>query len=175
MAYVHPSTSPEDMSKSRAWTGGWLSDPAHLPVSFVYDGKAITGIPDDWNPVMKRTRIEANIIQIAFEGTHAPTGLNLKVECLEYLDFPVVEWTAWLANGSDRPTPLISDFLALDGAFAGRNPILVHCNGDYYSEEDIPLRKPACKLARPYPSPRAEAARAMEPSLTTASCSRAAD
>ena len=134
MTFLAPSTLPEEMAQGRFWTGKFFSEPDSLPVSFVYGGKTIAGIPADWHPGMKRARLDANLIQTTYEGAHPSGGLQLKVECLQYLDFPVVEWTAWLTNTGSGPTGLISDFLALDGAFAGRAPRLVHCNGDYYNE-----------------------------------------
>ncbi len=61
----------------------------------------------------------------------------MRVECLEYRDFPVVEWTAWLTNSGSQPTPLIGDLQALDAEFAGENPVLYHCNGDFYQRDRL--------------------------------------
>lgn len=135
MLDLKPLTTPEDMAKSRSWTAHFTADPAHLPISFLYGGKAIAGIPESWNPVIKKNRMDANILQTTFEGVDGATGLSMKVECLEYRDFPVVEWTAWLSNQGRQATPLISDFLALDGQFDGNAARVVHCNGDFYSPE----------------------------------------
>lgn len=132
---LFPGASPDDMRQSRSWTARFIADPARLPISFLYDGKAIAGIPASWNPVIKKNRIDANILQTTFEGMDDATGLALKVECLEYSDFPVVEWTAWLSNQGGQTTPLISDFLALDGQFDGTSPRVVNCNGDFYNRE----------------------------------------
>ena len=136
------------MERSRKWTSRFLAGPATLPVSFLLDGKAVTGIPADWAPESKRRRIDANIIETIFEGRDAKTGLTLRVECAEYLDYPVVEWVAWFTNTGNQPTPIISDILALDGRFEGSSPVLQHCNGDFYSEQgytprETPLDKDA--------------------------------
>ena len=136
----------KDMERSRAWTSRLLSGPASLPVSFMLDGKAVTGIPAGWGPVSNRRRIDANLIETTFEGRDAKTGLGLRVECVEYLDYPVVEWVAWLTNTGDQPTPIISDIAALDGRFDGASPVLHHNNGDFYSEkgydeQETPLDK----------------------------------
>ncbi|MHB9130017.1 MAG: alpha-galactosidase [Armatimonadota bacterium] len=109
--------------------------PAHVPVSFVFDGRHIAGIPEEWHPTTTRRRIDANMVETVFKGTEKATGLQIRVECIEYADFPVVEWTAWLRNTGEQPSPLISDLQALDGAFAGTGAVLTHCNGDFYSEE----------------------------------------
>ncbi len=143
--HLIPVTKPEDMLKSREWAGRFLSGPADLPVSFMFDGRTIGGIPKDWQPVSTRRRIDANIFETVFEGRDAGTGLNVRVECTEYQDYPVVEWVAWLTNKGNEATPVIRDILAMDGTFNGSSPILYHCNGDFYSEEgytpqETPLR-----------------------------------
>ena len=127
--------SPSDMAQSRLWTADYFSNPNNLPVSFLYSGKRIEGIPESWNPTEQKSRIDANILQTVFAGLDQETGLATKVECLEYRDYPVVEWTAWLANRGDRGTPIVSDFLALDSSFVGKSPMLTHCNGDFYSQD----------------------------------------
>ena len=135
MERMAPRTTPDDMTKGRSWTGHFFSAPENLPVSFLYDGKRVTGIPSGWAPVSQERRIDANIIEAIFEGNDVTTGLNVRVECLKYLDYPVVEWTAWLTNTGSRPTPLIRDILALDAAFEGASAQVYHCNGDFNSEE----------------------------------------
>jgi alpha-galactosidase len=129
-----PITTPEDMRKSHTWVGRWFADAADLPISFVLDGKAIAGIPREWQPVSGWRRIDANIIEAIFEGTDPTTGLQVRVECTEYRDYPVVEWVAWFTNCGHQPTPVICDILAMDGTLEGVSPILYHCNGDFYSE-----------------------------------------
>src|SRR4051794_39155940 len=116
--YTAPSTKPDDMLKSRALTARFFSTAAALPISFVLDGKTISGIPDDWQPTSSRRRIDANIIERVFEGTHPATGLQIRVESAEYLDYPVLEWVAWFTNRGDAPTPIISDVRGIDTTFS---------------------------------------------------------
>lgn len=130
-----PATTPEDMLKSREWVGRYFTSSSDLPISFVFDGEAICGIPEEWNPVSSRRRIDANIFETFFEGSDVGTGLNVRVECTEYQDYPVVEWMAWLVNKGHEPTPVISDILALDKKFSGSSPVVHHYNGDFCSEE----------------------------------------
>lgn len=134
-------TTPQDMRKSRAWTAPLVSAAEHLPVSFLYDGRKIAGIPAHWTPARAERRIDATIVETIFEGHDAQTGLRLRVETLRYLDYPVVEWTAWLTNGGNTPTPIISDLRALDAAFAGASPVLHHCNGDFCGEDGYTPRE----------------------------------
>ncbi len=141
---TRPTPQPADIAASRTWAAVYLSDPAGLPVSFRLDGQPVRGIPATWAPTVARRRIDANIVETTFEGTDPATGLNVRVECTAYQDYPVVEWVAWLSHTGPQATPLISDLLALDGIFAGEGAVLYHCNGDYnsgdgYTPEETPL------------------------------------
>jgi alpha-galactosidase len=123
------------MARGRSWCGHFIAAPEQLPISFHYDGQKVSGIPAAWSPVATTRRIDANILETVFEAHDATTGLQVRAECLAYLDYPVVEWTVWLTNRGDTPTPIISDLRAIDAAFSGTSPVLWHCNGDFYSEE----------------------------------------
>ena len=127
------ATQPEDMQQSRTWLGGKLSAPQSLPFSFIYDGHKITGIPQAWNPFTQTRRIDANLIVSVVTGKDPVTGLIVRAELTQYLDYPVAEWVVWLMNYSSQPSALIQDLLVLDGVFEGASPVLDHSNGDYYS------------------------------------------
>ena len=140
-------TRREDMEQSRAWTARFLSGPDVVPISFVFDGKLIREIPADWNPSSRKRRVDANLVETVFEGREAQSGLSLRIECLEYADYPVVGWTAWLTNDGKQPTPIISDLLAMDGAFEGTSPSIYHCNGDFASADGYTPRRLLCARA----------------------------
>ncbi|MCL4507354.1 MAG: alpha-galactosidase [Chloroflexi bacterium] len=128
-----PTTTPEDMTMSRAWAARMFADASTLPISFVLSRQAVRGIPAAWQPAMRTRRIDANIFETVFEGADAATGLRVTVECTEYRDYPVMEWVAWFTNTGREPTPIISHICSLDATFKGASPVLYHCNGDYYS------------------------------------------
>lgn len=132
--YSNQGTLLMDMEKNRTLTKRFFQCEATLPISFIYNDKKIRGIPCEWNPVHRKYRIDSNIIQTIYEGNDINTGLNIKVECLEYFDYPVVEWTALFTNNSTSPTPILSNILAMDTQLNGISPSLYHCNGDFYSE-----------------------------------------
>jgi alpha-galactosidase len=132
--YSMPITSVADMEKRQAWLTPLLSRASELPITFTLDGERIRGIPQSWNPTAVRRQIDANLVETVFEGVDPRSGLQLRVECTEYLDYPVVEWVAWLTNTGSAATPIIRDLLALDASFSGSSPTLYHCNGDFYSE-----------------------------------------
>ena len=134
-SHAVPDTRPEDMQQSRQWAGRFVPGPADLPISFTLDSQAIRGIPANWNPVTTQRPIDASTSETVHEGNHAGSGLHVRVECTEYRDFPVVEWVGWFTNNGREATPILRDIRALDGAFNGSSPVLVHCNGDFNSEE----------------------------------------
>ncbi|MEZ4863587.1 MAG: alpha-galactosidase [Caldilineaceae bacterium] len=127
--------TPADMAQSRAWLEHFFTDATTLPLSFVLDEQPITGIPEAWQPVVHRRRIDANLTETVYEGRDPASGLQVRVEQLVYHDYPVVEWVAWLTNQGDAATPIVSDLLALDGVISGASARLYHCNGDFYSAE----------------------------------------
>jgi len=134
-ANAMPITTPADMSRSRAWAQRFLAQAQDLPISYVYAGQAMRGIPKDWRPTSAWHRVDANIAETVFEGTDTTTGLNVRVECTAYDDYPVVEWVAWFTNKGIAPTPVLSDILALDAPFEGASPVVHHCNGDFWSAD----------------------------------------
>jgi alpha-galactosidase len=126
---------PADMLQSQASAKRFFSRAADLPISFVLDDQAIHGIPAAWRPVINKRRIDNNRSETVFEGTDPKTGLQVRVECTEYHDYPVMEWVAWFSNKGQETTPIIRDILALDGTFKGSGPVLYSNNGDFYSEK----------------------------------------
>lgn len=144
--HLTPAVGPSDMSLIRRWTAALLSSPDSIPMAFTYSGQDIAGLPREWNPVSARRRVDANIVETIHTATDPVTGLNLRVEVTEYSDFPVVEWVAWLTNTGAGSTPLISNVRALDATFAGTDPVLTHCNGDFCNIDGYkPTRTPIAK------------------------------
>ena len=109
---ARPVTTPSDMAKSREWASGFFNKGANLPISFVLDGRTIRGIPATWQTHVHRHRIDVNISTNVFDGNDPATGLEIRVECIEYRDYPVMEWVAWFNNKGQEATPIIRDILA---------------------------------------------------------------
>ena len=125
----------EDFGRIREWTNRNFSTPGSLPISFLYGGDKIVGIPDNWQPAVRKRRIDSNLVETVFEGMDPTGSLQIRVELQEFLDFPVIEWIVWLKNVGTGSTPILKDLMGLEGSFAGETPVLQHCNGDFYSAD----------------------------------------
>ncbi len=87
------------------WADGLFDQTPEFPLSFAYGGSQIRGIPSSWSPRRTFRRFGPTIVGTTYEGRDPETGLDLRVEVERHLDFPVIEWTAWLTNYADQPTP----------------------------------------------------------------------
>ena len=139
----------KDFERIRAWKDSHFAAPQALPFSFQLDGQLIAGIPESWRPVVRQRRIDSNLVETVYEGTEPSGGRSLRVELLAYQDFPVLEWTVWLKNTAATPTALIEDLLGLAGVFAGQEPVLQHCNGDFYSAAGYTPQETALQAGKP--------------------------
>ncbi len=140
-----PIPTAADLAQSRAWSERPFAKAADLPITFKLAGQLIRGIPPAWQPATRQRRLDANLVETVYEGADPHSGLRVRVESTRYLDFPVIEWVAWLTNHGSAPTPVLSDLRAMDMVFQGAAPILHHSNGDFYSAEgytprETPLR-----------------------------------
>ncbi len=129
------SPSAADRERFESWVGPLFAEATSLPVSFVYGGTPVRAIPAAWSPRQSFRRFGPTIVETSYEGRDPETGLGVRIEVVRYLDFPVVEWTAWLTNYSDQPTPRVHDLTAINATFPGRSGALYHSNGDFYSND----------------------------------------
>ena len=105
----------------------WVREGASLPVSCRVGGRQLRGVPGartEWEYV------DSNIIRFRHTATDAESGLVFRAECLEYRDFPVIEWTLWIDNPTERDSPVLSELYGMDGALPGEHPLIDYSNGD---------------------------------------------
>jgi alpha-galactosidase len=132
---IDSTPSGADRERTRAWSDNLLADASHLPISFRYGGSLVRGIPPEWSPTARLRVDSPTVLSKVYEGREPETGLELRAEVIRYHDYPVVEWTAWLSNRSERPSAVVEDLLGLDASFEGRGCSVRHCNGDFNSGE----------------------------------------
>ena len=100
----------------------------NIPLSFVYGGKLLSGIPQEFNPVKEVKKLDGNKTQTTFTGTDSK-GLTITAECVTYSDFSTYEWLVYFTNNGNTDTQILSD-IKLNQKFTGNNPILYYGNGD---------------------------------------------
>ena len=102
--------------------------PAEVPISFKLGRRVIKGIPEEFNPQVRRELVDSNIARTVIEGKNR-SGLTVRAEYTEYRDFPVTEWRVTLTNNGKKDTPIISE-LRVGGEIACGKSILKYGNGD---------------------------------------------
>ncbi len=139
---IAPTPAEMDRARARARTlhgsgvgraigeadGGLLS-----PFSFFYGRQCSDDFLALWPCVSKRSAAGEQS-EHTWQDPHS--GLQVRVVCRTYPDFPVVEWTVWLANTGDRDTAPITDFHGGDLLVPAPPdaPLAIHSvSGDYYS------------------------------------------
>ena len=104
-----------------------------LPISFCYGTEEVKGIPAAWNPQVTVRNVDCNITETTVTGT-SPEGLEVRVACKSYRDFPAVEYVAFLTNRGAEDSPMIEK-ARLGGVISGNNAVLYHGNGDTKQED----------------------------------------
>ena len=103
--------------------------PESIPLSFVYDGEVVHGLPASFHPSVTMRMPDANMLQYIIEGEDA-RGLHIRVEYVQYRDFPGTEWLAFFENRGQSDSGLVSDIHIVDGVLPCKNAQLHHGNGD---------------------------------------------
>ena len=102
--------------------------PQELPICFGYGQQTVKGIPTLWQPRVTVRNIDCNMTETTVVGI-SPEGLEVKVVCKTYRDFPAVEYVAFLTNRAEQDSPLIQN-ARLGGVIPGKAAVLHHGNGD---------------------------------------------
>ncbi len=133
----------QDMATLNMHFGNIMDNPHKAPVTFVYGGTKYCGIAESFNPVTTvKTQSDEKIVREAI-GIDSATGLRVTITTTQYLKHPACEWVAAFTNIGAKPTQMLSDIQAVDMRFPGEEPVLWHCNGDYYSKDGyIPSKTP---------------------------------
>ncbi len=109
------------------------SDGDALPFSFVYDGTPSKWLLPRWPRKDATQALDPNRRQRTTTWTDPKTSLEVRCTSVEYLDFPVVEWTVRFWNGGKVDTPILQDIRALDIRVEkpeGGEFVLHGCQGD---------------------------------------------
>jgi len=134
------TTTALDMELQRKTCLRLFDDPAGLPITYTYNDQVYRGMPR--SATSRHRLVDANLTETIFTG-RLDENLQIRAECLTYRDYPVVEWTIYFINDGSQDTSILADVAAIDATFAGRNPVLVHNNGDFYSPDSYTVGRTA--------------------------------
>lgn len=85
-----------------------------LPFSFRYGGVSSRDCIGGWEQTKSIQEVDARRTKVSIKFLDPATGLEVRAEAVIYRDYPATEWLLWFRNGSDKPTPLLTDVNPLD-------------------------------------------------------------
>jgi alpha-galactosidase len=111
--------SPEEMQQKSRWVQERLLDAksAQLPFFFRYDGQASDKLLHTWSKKIQTKRLDDSRVQHTFTWTDSRTGLEVRCVAIDYVTFPVVEWTTFFKNSGKKDSPILQDIRGLDATF----------------------------------------------------------
>jgi alpha-galactosidase len=105
------SVSIGDLPILEVQDGLFSTDP---PFSFTYNGKPSTEFLANWKTDRKTRKIDDNRTAHTITYSDPAGGLVVRLEAVEYKDFPTVEWTLHFKNTGKTDTPIIENIQSLD-------------------------------------------------------------
>lgn len=128
------AVTAKDMKLAYDYFDAFTFDPSGLPVACTYRNEAYKGMPG--NSTVSKEFIDANMVRTVFLGNIGQKQeLQIRAECIQYRDYPVVEWTVYFTNTGHEDSEILSDVLAINTKIKGKNAVLVHNNGDFNSAD----------------------------------------
>jgi len=125
-----------------------LSEQSQPPFSFVYDRQGSSALLKAWPRKIETRQLDAGRTEYIVRWTDPKTGLQVRVEALEFADSPLVEWTVHFKNDGKIGAPILEHVQALDVSFpvAGEGiPAILYSKGcgvmDTYALQKKPLNQ----------------------------------
>jgi alpha-galactosidase len=132
---------------------GWLSehllgDTAQPPFSFAYDRQGSSALLKAWPKKIETRQLDDGRTEHIVIWKDPKTGLQVRVQALEFADSPVVEWTAYFKNEGKVDAPILEYVEALNVSFpvTGEGiPTILYSKGcgvmDTYALQKKPLNQ----------------------------------
>jgi len=109
---------PTDMRQDNRWLKEHLlNDSAQLPFSFAYDRQGSNALLKVWPRKTETKQIDSGRTEHTVLWTDPKTGLQVRLEAMEFANSPVVEWTAYFRNEGKADAPILEYVQALDVSF----------------------------------------------------------
>lgn len=84
------------------------------PFSFVYGGICSDDLIGGWKHTESTNKLDKNRTQKIQKYLDPKTGLEVRVQMVQYSDYPTAEWTVYFRNTGEKDTPILEDIQALD-------------------------------------------------------------
>ncbi len=140
---------PGDAHSANGWLNEHLlSEKAQLPFSFAYDRQGSSVLLRTWPKTTESKQLDGGRSEHIVRWADPKTGLQVRVEALEFADSPVLEWTVYFKNDGQVDAPILEYVQALDVSFpvAGEGiPTILYSKGcgvmDTYALQKKPLNQ----------------------------------
>jgi alpha-galactosidase len=110
---IEPTTG--EIASSQKWTAASFDSGASaLPFSFTYGGKASAELLGKWHGNRHSLQLDQYREQQTLTYVDPATHLEVRCVMVRYKDYPTVEWTLYLKNAGNAPTPILENIQALD-------------------------------------------------------------
>jgi len=96
-----------------------------VPLELTVGSHIFRGLPETG---IKVNTSDNGSITTVFSG--CTCGLDIRIECITYPDFPVTEWIAYITNPDKQNSELITNLCITPDILPGSNPMLRHYSGD---------------------------------------------
>jgi alpha-galactosidase len=140
---------PHDFPQGSQWLKQHLlDDQAQPPVSFAYDRQGSSALLKTWTKKTESRRLDSVRTEQIVVWSDPKTGLQFRIDAMEFANSPVVEWTAYFKNAGKSDSAILEYVQALDVSFpvAGEGiPSILYSKGcgvmDTYSLVKKPLNQ----------------------------------
>ncbi|GMW01384.1 MAG: hypothetical protein AMXMBFR84_25210 [Candidatus Hydrogenedentota bacterium] len=116
------------------------------PFSFMYGGRPSSDFLASWPCERKTQPIDQHRNRHTIQYRDPDSRLEVLCEAIQYLDYPVVEWTMHFRNDGNTDTPVLSDIQPINSIFdngSNNDVTLFHNKGDNCTADSFePLVEP---------------------------------
>ncbi|HOX02093.1 MAG TPA: alpha-galactosidase [Candidatus Paceibacterota bacterium] len=120
----------EDGCKLRLQDLPWAESLGHNPYgfAFLYGGEPSAALAGRWERQAREQALDSQRLLREACYRDPATGLEVRVEAVQFGDFPAIEWVVYLKNNATTNTPLIESIQVLDGILPvpGAGPFRLH-------------------------------------------------
>ena len=123
-----------EMSQADQWFVKQIGRSSRVaPFSFLFEGKTSAALLSSWPGTIRDKDLDSKRTQRTVTWTDRATGLEVRCVAVRYSDFPVIEWTVYFKNISQKNTPILENIEGLDICLErpqGAEFVLHQCKGD---------------------------------------------